>query len=258
MNTGVRTVLSGPQVEPLTSQRGYGLGWHQEEFIFPAPGVDLNGDGDPSDRVLQLFRIGPRNPLGPLAITPLLALHDRLAIDGSIRDAETALVRVSEPAEAGLDRNGDGDALDGVLSVVDLRQARVRNLGIAVVDAELGDPYVTFRVSEAEQGNTDLNADGDTSDIVGYAYDRRSGALTNIGMAASTISSSGELILLRIDESQQAAQDLNGDGDALDQVLFIRNMLDGSTVNLGLSGTPMQAVGPRLVFSVTARPSTTG
>ena len=105
--------------------------------------------------------------------------------------------------ERDVDLNGDGDTQDEVLHIVDVATGKLTNVGLAArgmeatdatvtgvdftyagmcpgfsffgrfdgdacVGPSLGDAYVFF-VSEAAQGNVDLNGDGDTNDFVVHA-----------------------------------------------------------------------------------------
>ena len=64
-----------------------------------------------------------------------------------------------------------GDLSDRVLFVHDPVRRRTINLGLAVALLEVAGSRVAFNVPENAQGNTDLNGDGDTGDVVLFTYD---------------------------------------------------------------------------------------
>ena len=77
-----------------------------------------------------------------------------------------------ESAQGGTDLNGDGDATDFVVHVFNASNRQTTNLGLAATSGSLqGDGQLLgFRVRETEQGNTDLNGDGDTNDDVLHVF----------------------------------------------------------------------------------------
>ena len=126
------------------------------------PAGDLNGDGDTDDGLVFVLdtQSGEMRPL--------------LNSDEPPRVVGTSVVFSVPEArlgDAGTDLNGDGDVQDAVLHVHDARANATRNLGkaAAVADARLGAAVLTFSVSELQQGQADLNGDGDTADLVVHA-----------------------------------------------------------------------------------------
>jgi hypothetical protein len=78
----------------------------------------------------------------------------------------------------------------------------------------------TFVVSEASQGATDLNGDGDTLDQVLHFFDGTAAASTGRAIKSSSrATDAGAGFLFDVDEAGQGGVDLNGDGDALDTVV---------------------------------------
>ena len=151
-------------------------------FITPesARGVDLNGDGDTNDRVLQAWDTATsslRNVALPV---------DELVCSGS-------LIAFRSPENAsGSHSNGDADATDHVLSVYDASTGLVRESGQAITPCTIAecDPRLPFRIVgrtvkfltlESEQGNTDLDGDGDAIDVVIQTFDVDSGATRTVG-----------------------------------------------------------------------------
>ena len=159
------------------------------------------------------------------------------------------------------DLNGDGDAADAVWHVDDARDAVGTNLGVAAslvcsasstpdfscaaVDPVVDRMMAALMVSEQAQGETDLNGDGDTDDDVVYAYDGGTGATTVIPLALAKavgrdVSSyifpvppviAGSSVAFLVGEAEHGGLDLNGDGDALDDVLHILDVDTGEAVN---------------------------
>src|SRR5688572_23241406 len=105
-------------------------------------------------------------------------------------------------------------------------------------------PLSAFVVSEAAAG--DLNGDGDAIDEVWHVYDARDANVTNLGLAASVVCRSSfstpdpvcaavapivdrNLAALIVGERSQGAADLNGDGDADDDVFYTYDGRTGAT-----------------------------
>ncbi|NOT31295.1 MAG: hypothetical protein HOP15_12690 [Planctomycetes bacterium] len=142
-------------------------------------------------------------------------------------DDELLVVAVSEMGQGGADRNLDGDALDEVAFVYDLASESGRDLRISLSPSfpfplEVGGWVAALVTSEAGQGDSDLNRDGDVSDDVlsVYVHDR-SGARTldsRLALAPFRPRVEGGFVAFAVSEAAQGNRDLNGDGDALDAV----------------------------------------
>jgi len=129
--------------------------------------VDLNGDGDTVDRVLHVYDADSGK------VTNFQLAGRDPAVSGGL-----AAFSVDERYQAGIDLNGDGDALDGVMHLIHLETRNVINLGIAGYLPAICGSRVIFQASEVEQGK-DLNGDGSiSSDGVAYSYDAGSRILT--------------------------------------------------------------------------------
>jgi len=94
------------------------------------------------------------------------------------------------------------------------------NLGLATSgtsDVRLDGDLIATIVSESNQGNTDLNGDGDSSDRVPHLFDATTGTTTNLTLASgSSIELDGDLLAFTVKESEQGpapGTDLNGDGE---------------------------------------------
>ena len=224
------------------------LGWRANQTGFEGdvllaqvaeePGDDRNGDGDTLDAVLLVHDLesGSETTL-PFAIPY-----------GFGHGSGLVAFAVSESSQ-GTDLNGDGSQLESVLVVHDLESGVTTNLGLALKGAPR--PYLTqegarlaFTVSESEQ-HADLDGDGlATHDLV-YTYEGDLQRLTPLGLASSLrpILDQGR-VLVAVQES--VAGDRNGDGDALDQVLLVREVESGATVDLERAVQPWSGELPRL------------
>lgn len=185
-----------------------------------AGGQDLNGDGDAHDRIVHVLELPDGRPrsLG-------LALgddEDPLALWAC--DGASAAFGVSERAQGGHDRNGDGDALDRVLVVLERGVARAHPL--ALHSLVVGGALVACALDEAAQGGLDLDFDGDAEGTVLRVFDTSDGAELAFGLrdAVPLAIASGD-VALRLAERE--GLDLNGDGDDQDRAVF--EILDGET-----------------------------
>ena len=174
-----------------------------------------------------------------------------------------------------VDLNGDGDMFDAVWHVYDAKEGTTTNLGMAAAsvcsDSFLPPPLLlcvpattpvvdkkisAVLVGEAEQGATDLNGDGDSSDTVVAVYDGRTGAftvaplatahvvITRFGIVSSWIPVLplivGDSVALLVDEHDHGGIDLNGDTDAADQVLHFFDVDTSRLRNVGLADATVQ------------------
>jgi hypothetical protein len=257
-----------------------------ENDLFGSPGEsdDINGDdgGDAGDDGYLIVR-DVCSPItscswsipvgaGGHALVASEEVEQPLAANGAIVGL---IVAESEHGPTATNLNaasGDGDTNDGVLHIYDAADASVTNLQAAVLDFVIGDrvsppacdgdvQLVAFRVSEAAQGNTNLNGsehddgfppDLDTNDAVLHVYDTVSrGPVVNTGQAAlacrfaacdprTPYRVEGSRVNFLTRESDQGAgfgQDINGDGDANDIILHQYDFCTGAL-------TPLAAVSP--------------
>jgi hypothetical protein len=151
-------------------------------FITPeaAQNADRSGDADQDDRVLQVWDTADDS----LTNTQLGA-EDLVCAGGVIAFR-------SPEATSGAHRNGDGDDTDEILSVYDASTRLVHESGQAVTPCNLPEcdprePYrvlgrtVKFLTFEPDQGDTDLNGDGDAFDLVIQTFNLDTGRTTTIG-----------------------------------------------------------------------------
>jgi hypothetical protein len=173
------------------------------------------------------------------------------------------------------DLNGDGDTFDAVWHVYDAKAGTTTTLGMAAAsvcsDSFLPPPLLlciptttsvvdkkisAVLVGEKEQGATDLNGDGDSSDTVAAVYDGRTGAFTVAPLATAHVIFTrfgivstwvpvpplivGDTLALLVDERDHGGIDLNGDTDVTDQVLHLFEVDTGQLLNVGLADATVQ------------------
>lgn len=229
------------RIEPLPIEAGVLLGTGRDpeagnhylvQLDEESVSGDLNGDGDALDAFVRVYdeRDGSdvRVPSAVAQWSPFLTNPAR---DFWVRvEGRYAALSLSEADSAATDLNGDGDATDRLLVVIDLRTGTVLPLNWTEIEPrsfDLVDGVLWALRPESETG--DRNGDGDALDWVLHSYDIHSGTTTNHGLACLGSSISQRLALVVRDrrasvyvlESDQGGQDLNGDGDAQDVVLHV-------------------------------------
>jgi Tol biopolymer transport system component len=198
---------------------------------------DLNIDGDPFDRVLQVYALdATANTAAPAPCTPdpntsCTAGVRQAAEDFVVGDAAPSACgtvhlvafRTSEAAQGDTNLNavsngaatGDSDTNDFVLQVYDAVSHKLVNTGQAVTPCQLAacDPRQPYQVSgsvvkfltfEGDQGDTahgglDLNHDGNNTELILQSFDFCSGRVTVIGAVSPIV---GHNPLDQPDESQ--------------------------------------------------------
>ena len=173
----------------------------------------------------------------------------------------------------GDDLNEDGDRDDAVVHVHNLSTGSTTNLGLAGGEILVSGDRVLFVVNERDQ-DEDLNRDGEKEDVdVVHIHDLSTGETENLRLAGRIWAglfgdglfgdrvlwgSQNDGVLIFVHETSQG-QDLNGDGDPVDEnVLHVHNLSSGETTNLGLAvrrvepqnGLTFVQTGDRLAFHV--------
>jgi hypothetical protein len=199
---------------------------------------DLNGDGDTVDAVLQVHDLAS----GTIANSELA--RGFVFESAPLPAAGTWTVLVSESEQGHDDLNGDGDANDHVWHNFEPMTGLVRNLRLAWRPAQVNGQTgavsrpvsgpATVGLPVLESPGIDLNGDGDFGDVVPVLYDPFSNTLTNPGIAgASRLAFVGQQMAFLGMEFAQG-EDLNGDGDQEDGVVFVIDPLTRVATNLGL------------------------
>ena len=188
--------------------------------------IDLNGDGDIDDSILHIYDHST-------------GVVTNSEINGALLDVNGNMLPflVPEDLEGRIDLNGDGDTDDDyVLHIYDHSTGSITNLDLAVFfNPRIDGNLVVFVVNEQDQGNTDLNDDGDTDDSILHVYDHSTGSIINLQIGGFP-TLDGNLVAFTVDEFSQGNTDLNKDGDTRDEVLHIYDHSTGSIINVELAG----------------------
>ncbi|RMF21216.1 MAG: hypothetical protein D6760_09955 [Deltaproteobacteria bacterium] len=239
---------------------------------------DLSGDGDSSDEVVHFWSQSENAVLNlGLAARAVSASGSWIAALASECD-QAGAITAGCPA-GGTDLNGDGDAGDLVLEVHEACQPLAScswmqplraGSAQAADSVDVEGSVVAVLTPEAAQGQENLNGasspDTDASDRVLQVFEAATGTLTNVGQAAEefvlgheTTSCDGsgtmQLVAFRTSEAAQGGQDLNGDGDATDDVLQVYDAKSGTLLSSGQAVTPcrLEACNPRYPYRVFGR-----
>jgi hypothetical protein len=211
-------------------------------------GPDLNGDGDATDDVVHLWQPG-------VGVTNLHCAAVAVAVSSTY-----AAALVSEAGQ-GQDLNGDGDQLDDVVMVHRIADgppascAGWANTQQAADSLDISGSMVVFLTPESAQGaggGTDLNGDGDKNDRIVQIWDAAAGSLIPGSQAAEDFVLGSSLLAFRTREAAQGNEDLNGDGDTLDDVLQIYDLNLRERWNTHQAVTPcrLEACDPRVPYRV--------
>ena len=190
--------------------------------------ADLNGDADIFDTVLHVYDASE----GVVVNTGLATSFGSIQIDGT-----RVLCGVAEPSQGQTDFNGDGDSTDEVAVIFDTATRTVTNLQLALASGtpHISGGFVVLPVSEDDQGQTDLNGDGDILDRVEHVHDLTKGSTVNLGLASEGALFDGTIVAFRVWESGNGFTDLNHDTDTDDIVVHVHNVATGVTRNLSLA-----------------------
>jgi len=197
--------------------------------------ADFTGDGDLDDTVLRVL-----DTTSGQAAT--LAPADQVAVVGDTAAFLRPETAGSPGNPGGIDLNGDGDTTDEVVQLWPGTGSAL-NLERAATAVAVSDRWLVALVSEADQGHTDFNGDGDSADTVVQLapVSATSGAdWTNLAQAADTVDVVGGIVAFLTPEAAQGGRDLNGDGDATDRVLQVYDA-DAKRFLMGGGGAPIRA-----------------
>lgn len=219
------------------------------------PGGSLNRDLDVGDRIVQLWTGGPTSANLRLAATALAMSTDRLAA-------------LASEAGEGTDLNDDGDTSDVVVHVRGTTAGGSwANLEHAGADLAVAGDVVAFTVDEAAQAGSsasdpDLDGDGAVKSADDVLHVWR-GSTRNVGDVAArlvlgeagdTACGTLQLVAFRTPEDDGAGQarDLDGDGDAANDVLQVYDVVSKTLVNTRQSVRDcfLEACDPRVPFRV--------
>ena len=194
--------------------------------------------------IVELVDVMDEVPIEPFIVMERAILsgdgNTTLFSDLGLPPATGAFVKSFDAGSPAADLSDDGDARDTLLVTVDASQGGSEVLCPAG-KVDLGDGYALFLRPERDgetpgnplcpgsSGNVsgDFNGDGDAMDDVVHLR-RPDGLLSNLELAASDVAVTGSVAAALASEAGErrpgqsdAQASLNGDGDALDDVLFV-------------------------------------
>lgn len=197
--------------------------------------TDLDGDGDAFDLVFHV--------LDPASGSVLDTAITTSGFSGAT-DPDRYLFWGWEVA-GGLDWNGDGDELDGVLHTYDPRTDELVNTGLASVFAVPFGEWLAVQVLEHEQGNADLDGDGSSQGVVVSVFHPQSQDVRNLGLGGLTTVGARHVVALR----PELQADWNADGDRRDLVLFDWSHATGASTNRGIDALGILGIaGDRVIL----------
>jgi hypothetical protein len=224
---------------------------------------------DGNAAMLHLPGIGSDYPItlyrsGPLTSTTLGRHASTVSMSGRW------LAALVSESVAVVDDNGDADMTDQVARVydTDLTSPGFNVITRAASSVQAKGDYVVMTTSEAGEGGTDLNSDGDALDFILEAYKADcpsspySACRVNTIPLATDLYEIGErdtgscgllhLVAFTVSETEHGPSDLNSDGDSLDNVLYVLDLLTGTTKSTGRSAVPctFAECDPRVAWSI--------
>jgi hypothetical protein len=185
--------------------------------------------------VLSMLALGAIPGAGSSA-TPADVTNLALAAGTFRLSGDQLVALVEEQGQGQRDLNDDGDSLDSVAFVHDGTADTTRNLRLAGVAQTVRGGLVAVSVSESAQGGTDLNGDGDVADVVLHLYSSETDSVTNLRVAVSIAVTDGVHVGFSVPEAAQGGTDLNGDGDANDEVAHLWSTAGVSNLRLAVFG----------------------
>ncbi|MGH7896053.1 MAG: TolB family protein, partial [Candidatus Binatia bacterium] len=190
-------------------------------------GIDalLFPDGVLDDTVLEVFDAATQ------AITTLCPAGDVSAADGNAAFLRPESVGGTATCPAGSLNAADTDVDDEVVHLF-VGGSVPLNLGRAATAIALSPDLLAALVSEAGDGDTDYDSDGDTADTVVQVHPVGAGAWTNVGQAGDTLAVAGPVAAFVTPEAAQGT-DLNGDGDKADRVLQLWDGTQSQLIRVG-------------------------
>ena len=174
---------------------------------------DLNGDGDTDDEVVQVYQLGAKGVRN--------LRYD--CSGGLVVGAGKVAFSCSEFNQGMRDLNRDRDTDDFVLLVYDAAKNVVTNTTYAVDgDLYVGEGILGWKVLESDQGDRDINRDGDTDDSIACVMDLATGSFGVTGWACGEVLAPCQRgTIFACPEIDMGNKDLNGNGTTDDDVLCV-------------------------------------
>jgi hypothetical protein len=191
---------------------------------------DLDGDGRADGTAVHVF-----DTASGLLVNLQRGTDGQIASDGSILAFSSF--------ESGADLNNDGDTTDSIPFVYDLATSTLTHIPLAATVSGVSNGYVVLSVSEAQEGATDLDGDGDINDDIIAVYDSVTHTTHITGRAGRLkgFFSSSPTAVLSVSELSESV-DLNGDGDAQEDVLFVLDLPTATPTNLAIATGPVVSI----------------
>ncbi len=191
-------------------------------FETPETDADLNEDGDKDDLVIQFANVQDKK------------VTSTRAVGRNPKAFSSMIVFSTKESELGVDFSNDGDLDDDVVRQYDIDKNETINLK-AIGDFPVLNQRSLIFLTEEGQVDTDLNADGDKSDVVLRVFDRDKRQVANtkivgdaLAMAKSgkaVLSSDGEIVLFDVVSQKSTVLNQTGVSPSVsgDVVIFGRD-----------------------------------
>ncbi|MBI4016838.1 MAG: thrombospondin type 3 repeat-containing protein [Candidatus Aenigmarchaeota archaeon] len=143
----------------------------------------------------------------------------------------------TKETDVNIDLNNDGDTNDSVIRYLEVSTKKVINTQAAGENATRVDDFIVFQTPE-EQLNTDMNQDGDVTDVIIRTYSIATNQIISQYIPGSPpISSSRTKAAAFITEEVSARTDLNNDGDTEDAIIQYYSPSQGTAHSISFTGT---------------------
>ena len=203
--------------------------------------TDLNGDGESEDEILHLYDLNTRKATN-------------LRIEASRPTFwRNKILFTSDEAVEKKDFNGDGDMRDEVLLIYDLDTRQITNTKIEAVQGfRVSGNWAACETSEADQGRTDLNGDGDVFDLVILLYNLETGEIVNTKLDSYLEWAVTPYMVASVIQERREGlkgKDFNGDGDLNGAFVRVFNIETRTSTDIKRDGgAGMSAAGKLLAF----------
>lgn len=178
--------------------------------------TDLNGNKEVGDEVAHAYVLGASAPvnIGRDASGGLVAVGGKVAFS------------CSETIQGLRDMNGDKDADDLALLIYDPVKHAVANVNYAVDGQLIGfGSNLAFRVAEIDQGDRDINRDGDPDDTCLAICNVATNSVSVPGYASAEYFHLADgWVGFGVMEIEQGDRDLNADGDSDDEIVHLARL----------------------------------
>ncbi|HEV7730681.1 MAG TPA: hypothetical protein VGR62_00900 [Candidatus Binatia bacterium] len=244
------------------------VGWHTSDSANAVPGDD-NGvhDAFVYDRLTATTErvsvgAGGAQAAGGDSFQPVLSFDGSIVaftsaatnlVAGDTLGHIDAFVRAPNLAAPGLDLFADGAIDDTLLEVFDADAQTATTLcpagevAVAAGRAVFLRPESAVGTGACPGGSLNSTVDADTDDQVVQLW-QGGGAVVNLGLAATRVALSASHMAALADEAGQAGAVLNGDGDAVDQVVHVRAIGAGAWTNVAEAADTLAVCGTLVPF----------